>query len=120
MYVEDESMVRDFGVMVLSTRGEVIEAEDGFQALEVLERIQAGEVGVIVTDLRMPRMGGIELIKYLKEDERWKNVPIIVTTGTPKDLEGSGLEDIGLVVLAKPYSPTKLVRVIEETVSSRG
>jgi CheY-like chemotaxis protein len=120
LYVEDEELVRTLGVMVLSTRGEVIEASDGIQALEVLEGVQMGEVGVIVTDLRMPRMDGVELIKRLKENERWKDVPIIVTTGTPEDLERSGLEGLGLVVLAKPYSPLELVRVVGEMISSKG
>jgi len=55
----------------------ITEAENGFDALE---KLAANAIDMVLTDLNMPRMDGIELIKSMKEDNSYKEIPVIMLT----------------------------------------
>jgi CheY-like chemotaxis protein len=57
---------------------EVLTAADG---IEALERVAAERPSLILADLELPRMGGLEMIRKLKEDRRSASIPVIVLTG---------------------------------------
>jgi len=57
--------------------GRVLEASDGLEALEKLKR---EKVGLILSDINMPNMDGIELLTRLKADQAFKTVPILMIT----------------------------------------
>ncbi len=85
MLVEDQAITRAMIARVLRTLGhQVLEAADGGQALGVLEN---EPVHLLVTDLDMPGMGGIELIRHLRARPEWSNLPIVVlsTHGSDED-----------------------------------
>ncbi|MBI5816011.1 MAG: response regulator [Nitrospinae bacterium] len=79
MLVEDEGLVRQIMADMLTTSGlEVIQAADGEEALE---KIKTARPHIVVTDLMMPRMDGFELIRLLKENPEYRDIPIITLTG---------------------------------------
>ncbi len=87
--VDAETIIRSFSSNRIANS--IVRAVDGMQALEML---RAGEVPspfIMLLDLKMPRMDGIELMKALRADENLKNTVIFVLT-TSKD--ESDLEDI--------------------------
>jgi Response regulators consisting of a CheY-like receiver domain and a winged-helix DNA-binding domain len=111
--VDDSKTIREMVSFTLKNEGfEVLEAEDGVQALNVL---QDKEVNVIITDLNMPNMDGIELIKKLREDPKFKFTPILMLTtegdSSKKDL-GKSAGATGWIV--KPFNPEKLLQVISK------
>lgn len=57
---------------------EITTAENGEQALEILSMLE--EVNLIVLDLNMPRMNGLEFLTELRKNEKWKYVPVIILT----------------------------------------
>jgi putative two-component system response regulator len=57
---------------------EVIEAKDGAQAIEILKA--QSDIGLILLDIIMPIMNGIEVLKIVRADEHFRNIPIIVLT----------------------------------------
>lgn len=57
---------------------EIATAENGEQALEILSTLE--EVNLIVLDLNMPRMNGLEFLTELRKNEKWKYVPVIILT----------------------------------------
>ncbi|MAJ37852.1 MAG: response regulator [Flavobacteriaceae bacterium] len=57
---------------------EITTAENGEQALEILSTLE--EVNLIVLDLNMPRMNGLEFLTELRKNEKWKYVPVIILT----------------------------------------
>lgn len=59
-------------------------AKDGMEALEMLENQQIHSPFLVLLDLNMPRMGGLELLEKLRQDERWRDTVIFVLT-TSKD-----------------------------------
>jgi two-component system chemotaxis response regulator CheY len=86
--VDDSKTMRDMVAFTLKSNGfEVLEAEDGEQALEV---IGDQKVDIIITDLNMPKMNGIELVRALRGKDAFKFTPILMLT---TESEGSKKEE---------------------------
>ena len=118
LVVDDEESVR----LLLSTLLErdsysVLLASDGQHALEV-SRQYVGEISAIVTDYKMPRMNGVELIQRLRIVN--PNVRVVLLSGFVEPL-GLTEENTGAdIVLAKSsHEPTQLVRSVKRLVNTR-
>ena len=86
LIIDDSSTVRKFLAHTLKTKNfRCIEASDGFDALEKLA--QNPEIRLIICDLNMPNMDGIEFIGAVRNDPLYKDLPIIMLTtdGTPEN-----------------------------------
>ena len=93
---------------------EVIEAVDGQDALE---KLKAQKVSLIVTDLNMPRMNGIELIKAAKALPEHKYVPIVMlTTESQADKKEAGREAGAKAWIVKPFKPDVLLDVVKKII----
>jgi two-component system chemotaxis response regulator CheY len=81
LIVDDSAAIRKILQRVLVQAdvqlGKVLEASDG---LEALERLKTETVGLILSDINMPNMDGLELLARLRADDTWKTVPIIMIT----------------------------------------
>ncbi len=121
LVVDDEPDVRNFLAAFLEDAGfNVDTAVDGVDALEKLEQ---NPPDLMTLDMVMPRLSGVKVIRKMRQNERWADLPIIVITAHAHDELGS--EDIkgfytmtsGLrprITLDKPVSPEKLVKAISE------
>jgi CheY-like chemotaxis protein len=71
----------------------VVEAEDGRQALNALE--ENPDFALIITDVMMPLLDGYEVLKYIRENERLKHLPVIISTSdrTTRGLTGIPVDD---------------------------
>lgn len=98
LIVEDEADIRRFVMTDLQQEYDVYEASDGVEALEV---IQKHGVDLIVSDVVMPRMDGIELCRRVKEDINTCHIPVILLTA--KDSHEDRL--VGLEAGADSYIP---------------
>lgn len=86
----------------------VIEADDGDTALEILKG--GASVDLILLDVVMPRMNGIELLGYIKQDARFKDIPVVVNTQSgERENELRALDSGADDFIIKPYNP-KIVR----------
>jgi len=78
MVVDDSATVRKFVAASLTMQGfTVIAAVDGMDALE---KLPAANVDLVVTDLNMPNMDGFELIRSLRENPQYHELPVIILT----------------------------------------
>lgn len=81
LIVDDSAAIRKILERVLRHAdfqlGEVIEAGDGREALD---KLQAANVGLILSDINMPNMDGLEFLQRVKANESWKTLPIIMVT----------------------------------------
>lgn len=102
LVVDDEQILRTYMARVLEGEGyAVIEAEDGLEALSLLSRKDPGiVVDLVITDVRMPRMGGRALAANLAQDRM--SPPVLFVSGShmPSDLSGP--------LLRKPFMPDDL------------
>ena len=103
--------MRDMVSFTLRKAGfEVNEAEDGKKALTVLG---GGKFDLIITDLNMPNMDGIALIKNVRSSAHHRGVPILILTTESdgaKKADGKAAGATGWLV--KPFSPEKLVELV--------
>ena len=112
LIVDDEAINRELLNLVLQDEYETIFAADGESALEII-REKSEVLSLILLDLLMPGMHGLDLIKILKNDQNLKNIPIIVMTAD-QEAEVASLQLGASDFIPKPY-PTKeviLTRVV--------
>lgn len=111
--VDDSKTMRDMVVFTLKGAGfEVLEASDGVQALSTLN---GANVDLIITDINMPNMDGVALIKQLRAKPNFKSTPILILTtegSDEKKAEGRAAGATGWIV--KPFAPDKLLQVVNK------
>lgn len=109
--VDDASTIRKMVGFTLKAAGhEVLEAADG---LEAYEKLRAKVVDLVITDVNMPRMDGIELTRKLRALPSYSRVPIILLTtesGASKKGEGKAAGATGWIV--KPFSQDQLLALV--------
>ncbi len=113
MTVDDSASIRQMVSFTLSSAGyEVVEAVDGRDALSKLEGVS---VNMIVTDLNMPNLDGIGLIKGVRMNNAHKYIPIIMLTTESQEtrkMEGKSAGATGWIV--KPFKPEQLLSVVKK------
>jgi len=112
MTVDDSASIRQMVAFTLKNAGyAVIEAVDGKDALGKLK----GTVDMVITDLNMPNMDGITLIKGIRAQSSYKFIPIVMLTTESqagKKQEGKDAGATGWIV--KPFKPEQLLAVVQK------
>jgi two-component system chemotaxis response regulator CheY len=119
LIIDDESDVRDVLKFHLSENNyKIIEAENGEEGIELLKSgDNLSNVGVIICDIRMPKVNGIECIQYIRQEA--PGIPIIVVTGFPDTQMAVNLLNEGVKeYLVKPVEKEKLVATVERLVAA--
>ena len=111
LLVEDNPQVREFAEGLLTDLGcDVVSFEDGEQALE---RIASNGIDLVLTDVVMPGMSGVELARRIRE--RHPTVPVLLATGYSDEIVTRGSE---FAVLAKPFGAADLSKAMTELLDS--
>ncbi len=115
MLVEDEEMLRDLGVMLLESDGyRVLAAKDGIEAVEMFEA-HADEIGLVVCDLGLPRLGGREVFLRMKEIK--PSVRAIVASGYLEPSMRTEILRAGVIdTVQKPYDFRELIERIRSII----
>ncbi|AMW04846.1 response regulator transcription factor [Gemmatimonas phototrophica] len=83
-------------------------AENGVEALSTLARDPA--IGLLVLDLMLPGMSGIDILRIVRQDARWALLPCIVLTAAGQDAQLREVETLGVAeIMTKPFSPRRLL-----------
>jgi two-component system alkaline phosphatase synthesis response regulator PhoP len=109
LVADDEPHIGRIIKMKLEQQGlfEVTLAYDGREALEVLRR--EGDIGLVLLDLMMPYLSGLDVLAEMKRDDRLKRVPTIVLTAAGQEQQHHMAMELGASeFLTKPFSPKKL------------
>ena len=113
MSADDSPSMRQMVSFTLKEAGySVVEACDGRDALE---KLKSSKVDMLITDLNMPNMDGIELIRQVRQLPDYKFIPVIMLTtesDETKKSEGKAAGATGWLV--KPFSPPQLTAVIKK------
>jgi CheY-like chemotaxis protein len=115
LLVEDEEMLRELGVSILESEGfHVLAAKDGIEAVALFE-LHSDEIGLVVCDLGLPRMGGREA--FLKMKETRPNVRAIVASGYLEPAIRSEMLKAGVIdTIQKPYDFNDLLAKIRSVI----
>lgn len=114
LIADDSATMRAMLVAIIEALGDykIVEASSGFEALRLLPR---DHVDLILTDINMPDINGLELISYLRANPNYKNIPVFIisTEVSPRDIE-KGKQLGADEYLVKPFSPATLRQLINQ------
>lgn len=112
LIVDDSKTVRNLVAFIMKKEGFTITtAEDGLDGLEKL--YAAEKIDLIISDINMPRMDGFTFVKTVREQEAYRDLPIVVlsTEGQEKDIQ-LGISLGANMYMVKPAQPDKMVKNI--------
>ncbi len=110
--VDDDPLNRDILMEYLTDGGyEVIEADDGDTALKLLNDVEG--IDAIVLDRMMPRLNGMEVLKAVKADARFSDIPVIMqSAASARDQILQGIKAGVYYYLTKPYEDQMLLAIV--------
>lgn len=113
MTVEDSTSLREMVSFTLQDAGyEVVEAEDGRDAMG---KLTESDVDLVITDMNMPNMNGIELTRELRSDPNYRFVPVVFLTTESQMLKKQEAKSAGATGwIVKPFKPDHLVKVVKK------
>jgi len=111
--VDDSASMRQMVAFTLQGAGyDVVEASDGVEALAAADK---SEFDLVLSDVNMPNMDGLSLVKELRQRPNFKFIPILMLTtesGGDKKMEGKQAGATGWIV--KPFNPDQLLKTIKK------
>ncbi len=112
LLVEDEKNIVLGVTICLRSAGLQVEvAEDG---MEALRKIEASKPDLVLLDLVMPKLNGLDALKSIKENEETKDIPVIVLSARAQEEDIQRAMYLGASdYMAKPFKPAELLEVIE-------
>jgi two-component system chemotaxis response regulator CheY len=114
LVVEDSATMRSFVTATLEGDGsfEVTQVSSGFQALKILP---SSPFDLVITDINMPDINGLELIKFMRGSAQHKTTPLIIisTEGRERDRD-KGLGLGANAYLVKPFAPEDLLALVRK------
>lgn len=100
-----------FALKKIANFGIQLQAEDGLEALDAMAK---NRVDLVICDVNMPNMNGLEFLKTVKSDEKFKAIPVIMLTTEGKEEDRDRAVKIGAdAYLNKPFKPQALKAEIE-------
>ncbi len=115
LFVDDSASMRQMIRFILEDADySVVEAADGVEALRKLDP----EIDMIITDLNMPNLDGIELLKRVREDPDYKFLPVMVLTKESAASTKQKSKELGATGwISKPFKPEELLAVVDKVLN---
>jgi len=114
LVVEDSPMMRQLIVFALHRLREleVVEADDGVDAMR---KLAASKFDIVVTDINMPIMDGLKLVKRIRSDDAHKDIPIIIITTEGSQEDRSRALALGAnAYITKPIQAPQVIAKVKE------
>ena len=112
---DDEPSLRELIRISLDGPYRFVEADDGEESLEIARRVRPD---VVILDMMMPRLSGLEVLSALRQEEDLSDTRIIVLTAQPATREDA-LREGADVVMVKPFEPHQITAAVEEVLADR-
>ncbi len=115
LLVEDANAMRKMEIKTLGSLDfkNVVEADNGKSAIKVLEK--EDNVELIISDWNMPEMDGFDLLRYVRSNDKTKNVPFLMATGRGEKKEVEKALEAGVsAFISKPFNQAELLEKIKE------
>jgi CheY-like chemotaxis protein len=112
---DDEPSLRELIRVSLDGQYSFAEADDGVEALEIARRLRPD---VVILDMMMPRLSGLEVLAELRRDEALSDIRVIVLTAQPGARDDALREGADLVMV-KPFEPDQISAAVEEVLADR-
>ncbi|MRG44354.1 MULTISPECIES: response regulator [Chitinophaga] len=119
LIIDDSMPIRYLLEAMFRKEYNVVSAQDGLAAMAWLSKGNMADV--IITDLAMPNVNGWELLDYLADSHLYKDIPVVVLSGSMNDRTESITELYSNVheVMRKPFDPVELMEKVEGIISKK-
>ncbi|MDP3296660.1 MAG: response regulator [Thermodesulfovibrionia bacterium] len=117
LVVDDSSATRSLITSMLEDIGgiDVFEASSGFEALKILPR---QPFDLVVTDINMPDINGFELVSFVKNNEKYKNIPVIfISTERNEGEINKGMSLGAFAYITKPFNTEEFHGIVKKALS---
>ena len=116
LVVDDSNLIRGFVQKVFNNEYEVVEANDGLEAINIINSNPNKIYGMLL-DLNMPNVNGFQVLEYFRQHDLFKKVPVSIITGDDaKNTVERAFEYPIIDVLAKPFNERDVKRVVKKTI----
>jgi two-component system response regulator BaeR/two-component system response regulator AdeR len=112
---DDEPSLRELIRVSLDGPYSFAEADDGEKSLEIARRLRPD---VIILDMMMPRLSGLEVLSEIRGDRGLAETPVIVLTAQPSTKD-EALRCGADIVMVKPFEPEQITAAVEEVLAGR-
>ncbi len=120
LIVDDSKLMRDMVAACLRPLG-AVSFEFAGSGLEAIERLSLTGFDLVVLDLNMPDVGGIEVIEFVRSQDHLRALPILVVTTRGDDASKGRVLDAGASgFLAKPFAPPQILDEARRLLASAG
>jgi two-component system, chemotaxis family, chemotaxis protein CheY len=120
LVVDDSKVMRDMIVACLRPRADLAftQASSG---LEAIERLSLKPFHLVVLDLNMPDIGGIEVLEFVRGQDKLKALPIIIVTTRGDDVSRTRALEAGASrFMTKPFTPEAILREVDGLLGKAG
>jgi CheY-like chemotaxis protein/HPt (histidine-containing phosphotransfer) domain-containing protein len=112
LIADDSNIIRSIAKKMIGDTYKTVEAQDGAEAIKVIENNQDTLIGMLL-DLNMPNANGFEVLNYLKTNNLFVKIPVVIITGDDSKETIMNAFDFPIVdVLAKPFNESDITRVL--------
>jgi len=119
LVVDDEEHIANLLKLRLESAGEY-EVKVLFEATDIIGQVRAFKPDVILLDLLMPDIGGLEACRRLNDDAVTYAIPIIVISALSKDIDKLKAYKLGIIdYIVKPFDPKLLIATIEKAIRAK-
>jgi CheY-like chemotaxis protein len=118
LVIDDEEVIRTTIASVLASDGRytVMTAADGKEGLKAAQ----GRPDLILLDIEMPKMTGLEVLKHLKAKKKTREIPVIMLTGVDtQEAISRAMENQADQYLQKPFKPSTILAAIDRALALR-
>ncbi len=120
LIVEDNSLLAGMYQEIFRSRG--YEVDIGFDGEEAIGKLEAlsQKPAIILLDILLPRRDGFEVLRYIKENDNLKNIPVIILTNLKKVGDAEKALELGAVLylIKTDYTPKQIVGKVEEVIEA--
>ncbi len=120
LVVDDSNIIRNFILKILDDSYEVISANDGKEAIDILDdERKRNDIKAVLLDLNMPNVNGFEVLDFYKNKDLFRSIPISIITGVDdKESINKAFKYPIVDILLKPFNERDVKRILEKTINS--
>ena len=120
LVVDDSNIIRNFILKILDDSFEVISANDGKEAIDILDdERKRNDIKAVLLDLNMPNVNGFEVLDFYKNKDLFRSIPISIITGVDdKESIDKAFKYPIVDILLKPFNERDVKRILEKTINS--
>lgn len=119
LVVDDSATMRRMIIAALTTIGGVT-FDQAVSGLEAIERVTLAPVDLVMLDLNMPDVHGLEVLRFIRAQDALQHLPVVIlTTRGDDDSRAAALREGATLYLTKPFAPSTFVSQVQPLLATR-